>query len=278
MKTVEIKCVECGKVCYKPSKEIKRCFKRGRNHFFCCRRCSTIFSQRSRSPKGLVACEFCGKEFTTSINKKRKTKCCSSTCAKKLARKTSIEKHPDIINSVSQKTKNNWKNGVYDFKKTRLNNLSMKDSLCVICNKSFRHLPYRVKKTCSKDCFKKYCSLLSQQNVNCGGQTNYKKFIYKNISMDSKWEVEIAEFLDSSGIEWVRNRKILFYWTDANGFRRRYYPDFYIPKYNVYLDPKNKFLLIKDEFKLKQVIKENNINLIYGLKDTIIDNLKVLMM
>jgi hypothetical protein len=109
----------------------------------------------------------------------------------------------------------------------------------------------------------------SRENPNCGGETNYKRFKYKEILMDSSWEVKLAKWMDDNNIEWKRSRKIIFYWTDVEGNKRRYYPDFYLPKFDLYLDPKNKFLQIKDKFKLEQVRKENNINLICGLIDDI---------
>jgi hypothetical protein len=92
--------------------------------------------------------------------------------------------------------------------------------------------------------------------------------------MDSSWEVNLAKWLDNNSIEWKRDRKINFIWTDICGKKRRYYPDFYLPKYNIYLDPKNKFKLKKDEYKLSRVILENNIKLIYGLESDVICQLK----
>ena len=95
--------------------------------------------------------------------------------------------------------------------------------------------------------------------------------------MDSTWERDIANWLDKRDIKWVRTRKIVFWWTDLNSKKRRYYPDFYLPKYNIYLDPKNPYLLEKDMFKLEQVVKENKIKLLYGDKDEIINNLSGLV-
>ena len=91
--------------------------------------------------------------------------------------------------------------------------------------------------------------------------------------MDSSWELDIAVWMDAHNIEWIRSRKIMFWWTDVNGKKRRYYPDFYLPFYDLYLDPKNKYLLMKDDFKLKQVIADNHIKLIYGHKTEILDKL-----
>ena len=117
-------------------------------------------------------------------------------------------------------------------------------------------------------------STLAKANPNCGGETNYRKYSYKGITMDCSWEVKLAEFLDSKNVEWVRSRKLMFWWTDENGDKRRYYPDFYLPKYNIYLDPKNKFLIEKDRFKINQVIKENGIVLVWGLLDDVLEKLK----
>lgn len=95
--------------------------------------------------------------------------------------------------------------------------------------------------------------------------------------MDSSWEVNIAKWLDEKQIEWTRDRKINFLWTDKNGIKRRYYPDFYLPKLNIYIDPKNKYKLEKDKYKLNQVVKENKINLIFGLENDIIISLNELI-
>ena len=95
--------------------------------------------------------------------------------------------------------------------------------------------------------------------------------------MDSSWEVNIAKWLDSKNIQWKRDRKIIFYWTDLEGKKRRYYPDFYLPDQNLYLDPKNKYKLEKDLFKLQKVIEENNITLIFGNELEIICSLEKIL-
>ena len=116
----------------------------------------------------------------------------------------------------------------------------------------------------------------SRANPNCGGETNYRKFKYNDIWMDSSWEVNVAKWMDENNIKWRRDRKINFKWTDMDGKLRRYYPDFYLEKYNVYLDPKNKYLIEKDTYKINQVQKENNIKVIFGLQDYVIDKVKEL--
>ena len=59
-------------------------------------------------------------------------------------------------------------------------------------------------------------------------------------------------------------------WEDSNGLKHRYYPDFYLPDYNVYLDPKNDYLInnkskrfgITDVEKIKLVENQNKIRII----------------
>lgn len=57
------------------------------------------------------------------------------------------------------------------------------------------------------------------------------------VKLDSSWEEELARRLDFLDIEWVRPKPIK--WIDKNGIARNYFPDFYLPKFELYLDPKN---------------------------------------
>ena len=56
-------------------------------------------------------------------------------------------------------------------------------------------------------------------------------------------------------------------WVDSNNKTRRYFPDFYLPKYDRYLDPKNPYCMKQDEEKLK--IISSMVDIIYGDKDMI---------
>ena len=81
MKTVTIKCAECGKLSEKPKGEIKRQRKNGRNIFFCSLSCSSTYHCRPKKlPKIMVMCEYCGKEFETTSGRKR-SRFCSRSCA-----------------------------------------------------------------------------------------------------------------------------------------------------------------------------------------------------
>ena len=81
---------------------------------------------------------------------------------------------------------------------------------------------------------------------------------YKEIWFDSEWEVKVAESLDHHNVKWIRP-KVGFVWNDAGN---KYYPDFYLPEYDVYLDPKNNYLQTIDGDKIKNAEIRNNIRVI----------------
>ena len=86
-----------------------------------------------------------------------------------------------------------------------------------------------------------------------------KRFVHNGIVLESSWEKAVAVALDESGISWTRPKPVMY---NDNGQTRRYYPDFYLPEYDCYLDPKNSFVAKRDERKLSLVREQNNINLI----------------
>lgn len=104
----------------------------------------------------------------------------------------------------------------------------------------------------------------------------YKKIKYKGIWFDSSWEVIVAKWLDDNKIKWQRNGIKSFEWMDK-GKKRLYHPDFYLPEYDVYLDPKNPYKLKYDLPKLKYVIKEHKIILHYGSIENIKKEVKKLL-
>ena len=90
---------------------------------------------------------------------------------------------------------------------------------------------------------------------------------YNGIKLDSSYEVEVAKSLDANNIKWERCKRFPYV---VNGKLHYYTPDFYLPDYNIYLDPKNDFLLnninpklgYTDKFKIEQVMSQNNIKII----------------
>ena len=63
--------------------------------------------------------------------------------------------------------------------------------------------------------------------------------VYKGVTLDSSWELSLAQRLDELKVRWERPAPLK--WKDAKGYTRNYFPDFYLPDYDLYLDPKNPY-------------------------------------
>lgn len=106
-----------------------------------------------------------------------------------------------------------------------------------------------------------------------GGFYMRKKGIdYNGVKLDSTYEVEVAKSLDFNNVKWERCKRFPYV---VDGKLHYYTPDFYLPEYNVYLEPKNDFLLsninprlgFTDIYKVEQVMLQNNIKVIILNKD-----------
>ena len=77
------------------------------------------------------------------------------------------------------------------------------------------------------------------------------------IWMDSTWEIELANRLNSLSINWERDTgKHRLTYTDVNGEERKYYPDFYLPDYDVYVEVKG-YWTSETKQKMNSVIERN---------------------
>ena len=84
--------------------------------------------------------------------------------------------------------------------------------------------------------------------------------VYRGITLDSSYEVMLAKSMDEHGIVWERPSKGLR-WFDGKQYRH-YLPDFYLPDYQVYLDPKNDYLIVRDELKIRLASEQNNVRVV----------------
>lgn len=90
---------------------------------------------------------------------------------------------------------------------------------------------------------------------------------YNNTKFDSMYEVEVAKSLDANGIAWEKPKSFPYVFNDKE---HTYTPDFYLPEYDIYLDPKNDFLIesvnpgtgYNDVDKIRTVEKQNNIRVL----------------
>lgn len=83
-----------------------------------------------------------------------------------------------------------------------------------------------------QEAVKKYPESYNSCNVN----GRVKKYNYNGIMLDGKWELEVAKWFDNNHIQWVRNKTGFSYiWKEKN---KIYYPDFYLPKQDLYIEVK----------------------------------------
>lgn len=106
----------------------------------------------------------------------------------------------------------------------------------------------------------------------CGGNNGYIKTKYfeifspyqnKIVTVQGTWELKYAKWLNENNINWVRSRKInLKYKLFKDDYMHTYYPDFYLPDLNKYIEIKgfywkSKDGKIDDKRKMQQVINHN---------------------
>jgi hypothetical protein len=90
--------------------------------------------------------------------------------------------------------------------------------------------------------------------------------VYHGVLLDSKWELALAERLDDLHIDWIRPDPIE--WIDINGLTRNYFPDFYLPNYDIYLDPKNPYAYEVQKDKIEILLTQmKNLVIIKTLKE-----------
>jgi hypothetical protein len=92
--------------------------------------------------------------------------------------------------------------------------------------------------------------------------------------LDSSWEEALAKRLDELKIEWIRPKLPIQYLT-PNGKTHNYFPDFYLLKYDMFLDPKNPYALRVQKEKI-DIIKSimNNLIIIETLEECQSFNIK----
>lgn len=80
--------------------------------------------------------------------------------------------------------------------------------------------------------------------------------------LQSSYELEVSKILNELEIKWLRPKALKY-----DG--RNYFADFYLPDFDVWLDPKNDYKAKLDEEKIRKVIEQNNVKLFVLLKEQI---------
>lgn len=186
-------------------------------------------------------CEKCGKIMTEKYGSGR---FCSKFCA------CSRSHSEDSKLKVSRKLKDKYDSGqlkaVYHPPKTSEKHFYTKDiyhlnpTKCIVCNSP---LPYeqRMRKTCSVECKKQLLSIHTKEN-GFGGPNKVSSYgkhgTYKGIHCDSTYELVFLIYCLDHNIKIIRNEKSFPY--EYNNEIRNYYPDFFLPDYNLYIETKGR--------------------------------------
>lgn len=109
---------------------------------------------------------------------------------------------------------------------------------------------------------------MAAKRRNLGGVRQSKRISYKDKILGSSYELKLAISLDENNIKWNTCKK--FNYVDKFGRNRTYQPDFYLEDYDLYLDPKNDFLInninpalgFTDKEKIESVCEQNNIKVL----------------
>ena len=128
-----------------------------------------------------------------------------------------------------------------------------KISFCCYCGKCFSG----DRRTCSNECYINHMSKLGNDRAKHFRPVNRTKIIYKDQVLGSTYELAVCISLDANNIKWSIPNGMKY--RDTAGKLHDYYADLYLPDYDVFLDPKNDYLI-------------NNPNPYHGYKD--IDKIK----
>lgn len=101
-----------------------------------------------------------------------------------------------------------------------------------------------------------YIGKIGGYRANAGRSKKFKVVdsFGSSTTLQSTYELKCKEILDQIGILWVRPKALKY-------DNRNYFADFYLPEYDIWLDPKNDYKAKQDEEKIRKVIKQNNVNL-----------------
>lgn len=81
-----------------------------------------------------------------------------------------------------------------------------------------------------------------------------RRYIKKDgsiVLLDSSWEEALAIRLDKLGVIWTRPDPVKY--IGADGLTHNYFPDFYLPDHDLYLDPKNPVVYNQSIRKFEQI-------------------------
>jgi len=90
------------------------------------------------------------------------------------------------------------------------------------------------------------------------------------VTLQSTYELRCSSLLNELNIKWIRPKSLKYN-------NKRYFADFYLTEYDLYLDPKNDYKAILDTEKIQLAAKQNSVKIIILLdKDINVEYIKSL--
>jgi len=206
---------------------------------------------RTHSKCVIVSCAQCKKPVKRSLKYKSKHSFCSRSCSaifnNKLKDYSWIT--PEFKQKLSIKMKNIPPAGfrlnpkLYGSKGGRCSKRKLPriESICQnkSCNKIFEHISTTKRVYCCRAC--------ADQNRYHPNSTIVHRSTYKDQQMDSGAELIFAKLLDTVNIKWIKNQTQYFSFIGLNGKQKRYYPDFFLPDHNLWIEIKGKRYIRPDD-------------------------------
>ena len=195
----------------------------------------------------MFVCKHCKKEFTdlSPANKANHSRWCDEN-----PKRTEY-------NEKLAKARDNIKNPRNQFSKAKdegrvlVSTMKGKPST----RKDYRHSEQIVEKIRDKALSSDHRRLLKSTRF-------YTQVDGTQVLLDSSWEESLAKRLDSLNIRWYRPLTPIR-WKDTSGKYHNYFPDFYLPDFDIFLDPKNPHAVKVQQEKL-------------GIIKTLLPNLRIL--
>lgn len=126
------------------------------------------------------------------------------------------------------------------------NPLSFMTFECLECKQTFNARKYIKRKYCSRTCADK-------NNYHPNSTTRHRS-IYAGAQMDSGAERLFAELCDTLAVKWHKNTSQYFPFVDSKGKSRKYYPDFYLADYDLWVEIKGKRYVRPDDGLRRQSV------------------------
>jgi hypothetical protein len=229
--SVALKCEKCSNIFHRPKNDVQKALK---NVHYSLNTCSPACKAQARSKVVSTQCWYCGVSYQRTIAAIGLY--CSTYCSKQMH---------DLQNEASK-----------EYVKPQKLTLRYRDIPCKECPKLIKALNK------SKMC--KACYVKSDKAMEQRGRTFSKTRKYKTNPITGQ-QFYLMSALEERFFDSCVTNKIKFCkastltWKEDNGKQHTYFPDFYLPDKNLFIETKG-YLTKEDKIKL-HLVKEQNPNI-----------------